>query len=128
VITVYRLYDENDQLLYVGKTTQLQTRIDQHRRTQQWGAEIKRWEVETFDTDAAASSEERRLFLTAGPAYNKQEPRSDVPEITTVVVRMQRGQYERLRRVADHKRRTVPGQLRWLAKQAIEEHEREEAA
>jgi predicted GIY-YIG superfamily endonuclease len=47
--TVYRLYNEEDDLLYVGCTKYLSSRLEQHRKKEEWWSETARIEESAFD-------------------------------------------------------------------------------
>lgn len=67
---LYRLYDADDQLLYVGATGNLTQRRYSHRSNQPWGHEIARIEAETFPSRAAALAAEREAIAAEHPRWN----------------------------------------------------------
>ena len=71
---VYRYYNSNNELLYVGVTYDLQKRIRGHKSTQPWFDEIDRQEYETFSNRDDAIFEEARLIQVLNPLHNKQRP------------------------------------------------------
>lgn len=74
---LYRLFDKEDQLLYVGISWFAQVRIDAHMRGAPWRDEIARYEIETHPTRKAAAFAESEAINTEFPRYNKQGRRAD---------------------------------------------------
>lgn len=72
--TLYRLFDEDDRLLYVGITVMPGTRFNQHRREKWWFEDVTRWELETHPDQRSARNAERFAIADEGPLYNKQRP------------------------------------------------------
>lgn len=73
ITSVYRLYDPDGGLLYVGITCRLVSRMLQHRRSQSWGDDIAFVEWDEFADDrAAAAVEERRAIREERPRHNVQ--------------------------------------------------------
>lgn len=68
--TVYRQYDSDGVLLYVGCTDNLDRRTAEHRRNSPWWSQVGRIESELLPNHAAARAEEWRLIKTADPLYN----------------------------------------------------------
>lgn len=74
---VYRCYDAQDRLLYVGCTTQrVDYRLTQHRsrhrrqRRKSWTELVARVDVEEFDALADAASAEMSAIWHEGPLFN----------------------------------------------------------
>jgi hypothetical protein len=76
---VYRCYGPDDQLLYVGCTVEVQTRIWNHRysprRASRWlTACMDRYEVSgPYPGRIAGREVERQAIQTEGPLFNQQE-------------------------------------------------------
>ena len=72
---VYRMYDANDQLLYVGLTYNIENRFfrdpSNHADTKPWFNEITFVWVEEFETYADAQEEERHAYAEENPIHNK---------------------------------------------------------
>lgn len=79
---VYRLYDANDTLLYVGFTVDLQARLTFHRRpwynnqAASWDVHdaIASWTVESFEDEWAARAREREAIAAESPLFNRWRP------------------------------------------------------
>jgi DNA-binding XRE family transcriptional regulator len=68
---VYRLYDADDHLLYVGVTSNtMQARLGAHRRDKSWFAEVERHEVDRSMPEDDAFLEEQRQIVRLHPRYN----------------------------------------------------------
>lgn len=67
---VYRFYDADDRLLYVGMTWNLPNRIAQHRRTEWFKKERVRTEVVRVGPEREARRLEREAIRTESPKYN----------------------------------------------------------
>jgi antitoxin StbD len=72
--SVYRFYDGDGQLLYVGRTQQIASRrIAQHRSTKDWFEQVARIEVTAFDSWSAACIEEDAAIATERPIHNQTD-------------------------------------------------------
>lgn len=67
---VYRLYDAGDELLYVGKTVNLEQRMRSHARTKAWWPDVRRVESDEFATADLALAHEAFLITTLRPRHN----------------------------------------------------------
>lgn len=68
--SLYRLFDAEGSLLYVGITFLLPRRIQQHSAVQMWWNAVARIEVEHFADRLAAGAAEIRAINTESPQYN----------------------------------------------------------
>ncbi len=68
--TVYRAYDAEGRLLYVGISDTFYARMGQHQASSPWWKHAVRLETEQFATRSKAMVEEARLIRTLAPAYN----------------------------------------------------------
>jgi len=67
---VYRFFDAEDRLLYVGITCNLGSRFQDHERRAQWWLDQRSVQVVWRDTRAEAAEEERIAILGEKPLYN----------------------------------------------------------
>lgn len=85
---VYRFYDADEQLLYVGVSSNLRTRWKEHEDNRPWWGDIARHDVTWFATRAKALAEESRAICEDSPRYNSQgivrAPESPHPTHTPV--------------------------------------------
>lgn len=73
---LYRHFDAEGQLLYVGISLSALTRLGQHKENAQWYGRIARVEIQTFPSRAAALHAEREAVRTEQPSFNiKLQPR-----------------------------------------------------
>jgi len=103
VATVYRLYDAEGSLLYVGCTVDPWTRLKAHRRRQPWWDEVVDAEVIWFLSVELAADVEQQAIFTESPVYNiamgryghrfsdaadvEPEPQPQVPDAPVVAPR-----------------------------------------
>lgn len=76
---LYRHFDNEGNLLYVGISLSLVNRLMAHRSGSGWYAQIARVEVEWFDAQREAEEAERVAIHREGPVHNRQRraPYSD---------------------------------------------------
>lgn len=67
---VYRLYNADDQLLYVGCCHEWGVRISQHSRTQPWGDQIVKVTIEHHESAASAAAAEVAAIASERPLHN----------------------------------------------------------
>lgn len=67
---VYRFYDADGRLLYVGRTGKLVERMAQHRRKQPWFADIATTTLVLCSSYTAAIAAEAHAIKTENPLYN----------------------------------------------------------
>jgi hypothetical protein len=67
---VYRLFSADDQLLYVGITTDPYVRWRQHQRTKEWADQVASYSLQRFAWLDLAQDAERRAITTENPTYN----------------------------------------------------------
>lgn len=68
--TLYRLYDSNDRLLYVGIAGNPGRRFEQHASDKPWWREVARTDLEHFDSREGAATAERKAISAEGPLHN----------------------------------------------------------
>lgn len=68
--TLYRLFDADDALLYVGIAGNPGRRFEQHAKAKLWWREVSRIEVEHFADRAEALAAERLAIRDERPLYN----------------------------------------------------------
>jgi hypothetical protein len=70
--TVYRCWDENNVLLYVGLSNQISMRLAAHARTSPWYSLTTVVTSESFPTRILAEVAERKAIRTEQPKFNIQ--------------------------------------------------------
>lgn len=68
--TLYRFYDAEDRLLYVGLSVNPGRRLEKHRGTQPWWSDVARIEMEQHLDMQTLRAAEREAIETERPLYN----------------------------------------------------------
>lgn len=76
---VYRFYDADERLLYVGITFHLGMRFAQHERSSEWWRFQRSVKVAWRDSRTVAAAEERTAIRSEKPLYNKSGTRVPRP-------------------------------------------------
>ncbi len=79
---LYRCFDKDDGLLYIGCTKRLVSRITVHRELSLWGPKIHRIQSEGFATRESALSAEANAIASEHPEFNiqhRKRPRKGRP-------------------------------------------------
>jgi predicted GIY-YIG superfamily endonuclease len=71
---VYRLYDVQDRLLYVGITVDLEQRWSEHSEDKFWWHLVVRKQAAWHQTRGPAVAEEREAIRDEGPLHNRTWP------------------------------------------------------
>ena len=69
---LYRHFDSQGKLLYVGVSLSFLQRLGQHKENSHWFSLISRVEIESFPSRSEALSAERQAIRSEDPAYNVQ--------------------------------------------------------
>lgn len=69
-VAVYRFFDADARLLYVGLTSNPGKRTQQHRYTKPWWCEVSTMTVETHEDAREGARAERWAIQTEDPKYN----------------------------------------------------------
>lgn len=75
---LYRYFDADGRLLYVGISVSAVARAAQHRRTATWWGDFANMTREVFPTRFAAEEAERRAIVEEKPVYNVMHSGSSV--------------------------------------------------
>ena len=67
---VYRYFDANGLLLYVGCSTAARKRLREHANYRPWFADVRRIEIINFETPELAREAELAAICTENPRYN----------------------------------------------------------
>jgi predicted GIY-YIG superfamily endonuclease len=79
---LYRLYDADDVLLYVGITKNTVQRWSQHSKTKPWWRKVAKREVTWFDSRPDALLAEHRAIVAEHPLHNSlHDPQGSSPGI-----------------------------------------------
>jgi len=80
VFALYRFFDAEDVLLYIGLTTNPPARLKKHRDEKPWWQEIRQMHVEYHPTISALQAAEREAITNEKPKYNVQHNRGNRPQ------------------------------------------------
>lgn len=69
---LYRFYDDNEALLYVGITNSLPNRLGQHNESKRWWCDVSVVTVEHYDSREEVLEAEKRAIEFEEPRYNIQ--------------------------------------------------------
>lgn len=69
--TLYRHFDQNDELLYIGVTSNLFRRTAEHERSSPWFRDIARIDLRHFDSREDAIEAEDRAISNEKPKHNQ---------------------------------------------------------
>lgn len=72
--SLYRMYDADNQLLYVGISTGPVKRMEQHKSEKDWFYEVRHIEIEWFENREQALLAESFAILRERPLHNSQRP------------------------------------------------------
>lgn len=70
-VCVYRVYDSEDRVLYVGATANPKQRMGIHRSSSDWWPLHARYEEQWFDNSNEASAAEEQAIRELKPPFNK---------------------------------------------------------
>ena len=70
LFTLYRFYDTDDVLLYVGLSINPGKRFEKHRHTKPWWRDVDRIEIQHFDDLDSLRAAERKAIEDEQPLYN----------------------------------------------------------
>ncbi len=71
---LYRCFDSNDVLLYVGASGQIPSRFEGHRSSSKWFMKVARIEIQHFKSRKQAFEAERKAIKSGNPLYNINKP------------------------------------------------------
>jgi predicted GIY-YIG superfamily endonuclease len=77
--TVYRFYSDDEELLYVGCTSQGTDRLRAHSSNAEWWTQVSYAHMEHFPDKRSALDRERALIEDCHPRFNKKYRVLDQP-------------------------------------------------
>jgi predicted GIY-YIG superfamily endonuclease len=89
--TLYRFYNADNELLYVGISGNWRNRLHQHERNSEWWNDVCYIKLEKFTTRVLVEDAEKRAIITEKPIWNKvfsltyESPREHFERIKTMV-------------------------------------------
>lgn len=81
---LYRYFDSNGNLLYVGISVSAVRRLEQHQNTAPWFKNLGSIKVENYHSREAALQAEKNAIITERPKFNKihNQGRNEQPSIS----------------------------------------------
>lgn len=67
---LYRFYNSDDELLYIGITLNPSERFKQHKGEKPWWTEVARIEIQTYESRQAVTDAEQAAIRSERPKYN----------------------------------------------------------
>jgi predicted GIY-YIG superfamily endonuclease len=67
---LYKLYDQNNKLLYIGITTDYKVRFKNHANNQSWWNKVSRHWIKKYPSRTSALRAEKRIIARQKPKYN----------------------------------------------------------
>lgn len=68
--TVYRVYNKDDGLIYVGSTKNFEKRLQAHKQSSWWFGLADRFDLDWYPNMVQAHEAETRAIETEAPAFN----------------------------------------------------------
>lgn len=81
IVCLYRLYDRDGALLYIGISINVPLRVQQHRSTKSWGREIANVHAIEYPDRAAAQLAEATAIRAENPPHNRDRPWADLEAV-----------------------------------------------
>lgn len=117
---VYRLFDSDRQLLYVGRSGHLRDRLDEHSRRQPWWHLVAGLSWERCSSQADSVAREAAAIRCEAPRFNVQPGAAGAREAMVMTTcRLPRELHERLHRAARMEMRSVSDLQRDLLFQGL---------
>lgn len=79
--TLYRLFCTNGELLYVGRTLDVRSRIKDHRVQKSWWSEVAQISLEHFASLEEVAAAERAAIADENPKWNVVRYRNAKPPL-----------------------------------------------
>ena len=77
---VYKLFNHNDEILYIGISNNPLRRVNNHSETKQWAKDVRRIEIsEWFPNRKEAARRAQKLIGTLSPIHNIRHKKGDAP-------------------------------------------------
>jgi hypothetical protein len=104
---VYRFFDADESLLYVGVSSQPEVRRQQHAADKAWWPEVARTDTVWYADRPKALAGEAFAIITERPRYNVILPARDPEAFPPMTVRFPRDVHDGLRRKAFDERKAM---------------------
>lgn len=126
---VYRAFSKNNDLLYIGVTQNLKSRVSTHKSSKEWWGEVDRIDEESFDDRISAMKAEVVAIKLENPKYNKRilQDESKIGAGTSefISIRIEPDLREKIEQIAKAEHRSISAQARMMLIKAVEERNNE---
>lgn len=122
---VYRAFSKDNELLYIGITQDLKSRVSTHKSSKEWWGEVDRIDEESFDDRVSAMKAEVRAIKSENPKYNKRilQDESKVGTAEFITVRIEPELRARIEKIAQEQHRSLSAQARLMLHRAVQKEE-----
>lgn len=96
---LYRHFNRDGDLLYVGVSLSAIQRLGQHAEHSHWYSSISRVEIENFETREEVLAAERRAIIEENPRHNLKRPREEKKRATEAQRQIEESRTELMRRL-----------------------------
>ncbi|NIB43837.1 helix-turn-helix domain-containing protein [Pseudomaricurvus alkylphenolicus] len=93
---LYRHFDKDDSLLYVGISLSAVNRLAQHKVASNWYPDVCRMTIENFDSRDELLNAERRAILEERPKHNVRHSKSEQQRLDAIAAEQARKDKELL--------------------------------
>lgn len=124
---VYRAFSKNNDLLYIGVTQNLKSRVSTHKSSKEWWLEVDRIDEESFDDRISALKAEVVAIKLENPKYNKRilQDESKIGASEFISIRIEPDLREKIEQIAKAEHRSISAQARMMLIKAVKELDNE---
>lgn len=120
---VYRAFSKNNDLLYIGVTQNLKSRVSTHKSSKEWWLEVDRIDEESFDDRISALKAEVVAIKLENPKYNKRilQDESKIGASEFISIRIESDLWLKIEQIAKAEHRSISAQARMMLIKAVKE-------
>lgn len=124
---VYRAFSKNNDLLYIGVTQNLKSRVSTHKSSKEWWGEVDRIDEESFDDRISALKAEVVAIKLENPKYNKRilQDESKIRASEFISIRIESDLWLKIEQIAKAEHRSISAQARMMLIKAVKELDNE---
>lgn len=124
---VYRAFSKNNDLLYIGVTQNLKSRVSTHKSSKEWWVEVDRIDEESFDDRISALKAEVVAIKLENPKYNKRilQDESKIGASEFISIRIESDLWLKIEQIAKAEHRSISAQARMMLIKAVKELDNE---
>ena len=124
---VYRAFSKNNDLLYIGVTQNLKSRVSTHKSSKEWWVEVDRIDEESFDDRISALKAEVVAIKLENPKYNKRilQDESKIGASEFISIRIESDLWLEIEQIAKAEHRSISAQARMMLIKAVKELDNE---